>query len=576
MSGQQQSAYSSLEETRRVLSLLLGLVSLPKDVKATVQTQTTFTADVDFPYFPIPFKESETAAALKAIEASFAVALQNTKSSGAPGQKQQQQQPQAGRIVINHEKTTAFLFQAYLAKVGAYGKLDREVKQYLKDTDLLQAQSDQYRRMSANLYETRDPGQYYHIHGSLEASKTLKMIGLEPFRPDLKTHEAIVDTIEGKVKQFTIAELETMNAQNRQAGVPALKHEEFLQTPHGKTNVNLAPWKVASLETTTPPRALPSGPGEHRVLAGVKVLELCRIIAGPVMGRILGEYGADVLKITSPHLSDVPFFQVDGNMGKHAANLDLKTPEGREAFEKLVLEADVILDGYRPGALEKLGFGPTYMTALAQKRGYGVVYVNENCFGYEGEWASRPGWQQIADCVTGVAWAQGQFMGLNEPVVPPFPISDYGTGCMGAIAALTGLYNRATVGGSWHGKVSLMQYDLLLFRAGLYSDDVQAKLRSAAGEEFMKMTHSHSVDQISGNALLGLKRTHPHFFHDPNILERWSSKAYGHDVTVVKPVAQIEGLELGFQRASRPNGTDEANWTSFTSNEGDERRAYLN
>ncbi|CAK7206203.1 hypothetical protein SEUCBS139899_008990 [Sporothrix eucalyptigena] len=569
MSGQNQSGYSSLEETRRVLSLILNLVTLPKDVETTVQTQTTFTADVDFPYFPIPFKESETAAALKAIEASFAVALQNTKYNG-------HQQPRSGQIVINHEKTTAFLFQAYLAKVGAFGKLDREVKKYLKDTDLLQAQSDQYRRMSANLYTARDPGQYYHIHGSLEASTTLKMIGLEPFRPDLKTHEAIVETIEGKVKQFSIAELETLNAQNKQAGVPVLKHEEFLQTPHGKSNIDLPPWKVASLETTTAPRPLPSGPAERRVLSGIKVLELCRIIAGPIMGRILGEYGADVLKITSPNLSDVPFFQVDGNMGKHAADLDLKTPEGREAFEKLVLEADVVLDGYRPGALEKLGFGPTYMTALAHKRGFGIVYVNENCFGYEGEWASRPGWQQIADCVTGVAWAQGQFMGLNEPVVPPFPISDYGTGCMGAIAALTGLYNRATVGGSWHGKASLMQYDLLLFKAGLYTDDVQAKLRSEAGEEFMKMTHSHSVDQISGNALLGLKQKHPHLFDDPNILEKWTSKAYGYDVTVVKPVAQIDGLELGFKRASRPNGTDEANWTSFTSDEGEHRLPTLN
>jgi crotonobetainyl-CoA:carnitine CoA-transferase CaiB-like acyl-CoA transferase len=135
------------------------------------------------------------------------------------------------------------------------------------------------------------------------------------------------------------------------------------------------------------------------VLSGVKVLELCRIIAGPVIGRILAEYGADVLKITSPNLSDVPFFQVDGNMGKHAAELNLKTPEGRKIFEELLADADVILDGYRPGALEKLGYGPKAIAELAQRRGKGFVYVNENCFGYEGEWANRPGWQQIADCV---------------------------------------------------------------------------------------------------------------------------------------------------------------------------------
>lgn len=294
----------------------------------------------------------------------------------------------------------------------------------LPDTDLLHAQSDPYRRMSANLYETKETGKYYHIHGSLEASTTLKMIGLEPFRPDLNgEHNAIVETIESKVKNYTIEELEELNARNRQAGVPALKHDEFLSTPHvcalpqphsherqwlssdansatvqGKLNIRLPPWSVDNLENSTPPQPIPQT-GDRRVLSGVKVLELCRIIAGPVIGRILAEYGADVLKITSPNLSDVPFFQVDGNMGKHAAELDLKTPEGREVFEGLLAEADVVLDGYRPGALEKLGYGPKAIAELAKRRGKGFVYVNENCFGYEGEWASRPGWQQIADCV---------------------------------------------------------------------------------------------------------------------------------------------------------------------------------
>lgn len=86
--------------------------------------------------------------------------------------------------------------------------------------------------MSANMYETKTPGEYYHIHGSLEATTTLKMIGLPPFRDDLKTHEDIVSVIEGAVKTFTTDELEEMNAAKRQAGVPVLKHEEFVKTPH--------------------------------------------------------------------------------------------------------------------------------------------------------------------------------------------------------------------------------------------------------------------------------------------------------------------------------------------------------
>jgi len=462
------TGYSSIAETSNIRKILGTIfndnVSLPDEVKKRSE-DVKLTGTRDKPYFPIPFKETETTAALKAIEGSAAALLAESKD----GHRER-------AVTVDQEKTTAFLFQAYLARVGGLGKLDKNVRKFLKDTDLLAAQSNNYRRMSANLYETKEPGEYYHIHGSLEASTTLKMLGLETHRPDLDTIDKIVATIEPAVQKFTVAELEEMNARNRQAGVKAFKHEEFLQTPHGQAISKTTPWTVESLETDTPPTPLPSTT-DNRPLSGIKVLELCRIIAGPVITRILGEYGATVLKLTSPHLSDVPFFQVDGNMGKHAADLDLKTSEGRQQFETLLEHVDVVVDGYRPGAFAKMGYGERYMSELAKKRGKGVVYVNENCFGYVGEWAHRPGWQQIADCVSGIAWEQGKFMGLNEPVVPPFPISDYGTGCMGAIAALIGLYHRTTKGGSWHGKTSLLQYDMLLFRVGQLPEAVQDELR---------------------------------------------------------------------------------------------------
>lgn len=151
-------------------------------------------------------------------------------------------------------------------------------------------------------------------------------------------------------------------------------------------------------------------------------------------------------------------------------------------------------------------------------------------------------------------------MGLDEPVVPPFPISDYGTGCMGAIAALTGLYHRATKGGSWHGKVSLLQYDLLLFKAGMHSTEKQEQLRREAGQEFLALRHSHSVDQISGTALRRLKSLHPHLFDMSRVGDAWYSDAYKADVVVVKPVVEVEGLDIGFERASRPNETDAPSW----------------
>lgn len=531
-------------------------ISLPAGVASRAE-YVQFVAERDQPYFPIPFKETETTAALKAIEASVASLLADTRQEGQVPER---------KIHVDLEKTTAFLFQAYLARVGGYGKLDKGVKSMLKDTDFLQAQSDPYRRMSANLYATKNPNEYYHIHGSLEASTTLKMIGLEPYRPDLATHGDIVQTIESAVKKFTVDELEELNAQNRQAGIKAYTHAEFLKTPHGKTNMSLPPWSVESLEDKTP--QIPLQTKDNRLLSGIKVLELCRIIAGPTITRILGEYGAEVIKVTAPYLSDVPFFQVDGNMGKRATDLDLKSAEGREAFEKLLAEADVVVDGYRPGAIAKLGYGPKQLSELAIKRGKGFVYVNENCFGYEGEWASRPGWQQISDCVTGIAWEQGKFMGVNEPMVPPFPISDYGTGCIGAITALIGLYHRATRGGSWHGKVCLLHYDLLLFKVGLLPEHVQQKLRDTMGPEVLALRYHNSVDQISGTVLRRMREVYPDFVENPKYLDKWYADKYKAEVHAVKPVAEIEGLELGFRRASRPNGSDEAKW------EVDEEKDY--
>lgn len=237
------TAYSPLQETQRIFQYLcengdqLGLPASIQDIKDRV----TFVSNYNRVYFPIPFKEMEVASALKAVEGSVACALADLKF----GKRERE-------VCVNLEKATNFLFQAYRATVDGLGKLDPKVKSKLKgttcevrsrfvllaehlsclDTDFLHAQSDPYRRMSANLYETKIPGEYYHIHGSLEASRTLNMIGLESYRPDLNKHPEIVSVIEPAVRKFTVGELETMNAHNRQAGIPAYRHEDFLQTSH--------------------------------------------------------------------------------------------------------------------------------------------------------------------------------------------------------------------------------------------------------------------------------------------------------------------------------------------------------
>lgn len=93
---------------------------------------------------------------------------------------------------------------------------------------------------------------------------------------------------------------------------------------------------------------------------------------------------------------------------------------------------------------------------------------------------------------------------------------------------------------------------------GQYSEDVQAALREQQTPEFMALRHAHSVDQISKTTLEGMKKSFPELFKDGR--ERWYSKGYGAEISVVKPVAEIEGIKSGFSRASRPNGFDKPSW----------------
>ncbi|PYH70394.1 CAIB/BAIF family enzyme [Aspergillus vadensis CBS 113365] len=557
--------YRPSEEARRIFDLLRQnseRLGLPVDM---LTSQVQFHSDSETIYYPIPFKVTETLAALKGIEGALAALIADLQSGTKPHER---------KTTINLERATLFGFQALATKINGYSGSDPEVKRYLKDTDIHAAQSNPYRRMAASMYRTKDDNEFFHLHGSLNPTPTLNMIGLDSHCAYLTNYDDIINTIQSQVQKFSAAELETLNETYRQAGVTVYEHEEFKNTPHGRTNIQEPWWKVMRLPGEAPP-AVFNPSGGPRILEGVKVLELCCVIAGPIIGRTLAEYGADVLKITSPTVPDVPFFQVDNNMGKRAVELDLKTDEGRRQFEALLAEADVVIDGYRPGALRKLGYSPESMAAMAEKRGKGIVYVDETCFGHEGEWCHRPGWQQIADCLTGFARCHGRFLRRVEPMVSPLPIADSGAGCMGAIAALTGLYNRAQYGGSYIGQVSLMQFNLLLYATGKYPEPVESQLQKSFAPAFSKIRFCDSVGRSSVLALEVMREQFPYLFAEPSpenrqekLTEVWYSHHYGADVEVVRPVAEIEGVVNGFARATRPNGADASPSWDFPEEQG--------
>jgi len=190
-----------------------------------------------------------------------------------------------------------------------------------------------------------------------------------------------------------------------------------------------------------------------RPLNGVRVLDLTRVLAGPTCARTLALYGASVIRLGAEHLPSIPLFVADTGLGKRAAFTDLTTEQGRADLDRLLGEADVFSQGYRTGAMEKLGYG----VANVVRARPGIVYVSINCYGHEGEWRVRPGWEQLAQVVTGMAHQHGLDVHgePHRPELQPAAVTDYTTGYLGALGALIALERRARIGGSYWVRVSL-------------------------------------------------------------------------------------------------------------------------
>ena len=212
-----------------------------------------------------------------------------------------------------------------------------------------------------------------------------------------------------------------------------------------------------------PPEAIGSG---KRPLSGVRVLDLSRIIAGPVAGRTLAGHGADVLLINGPHLPNIAPLVIDNSRGKCSATIDLRDEAGRTTLRALLRNADVFLQGYRPGAIAAKGFSPE---DAAQERP-GIVYVSVSAYGHKGPWSGRRGFDSLVQSASGIAWTEAQAAGQTNPRHLPCQALDHATGYLAAFGAMTALQRRAEEGGSWHVRVSLAGTGRWLQSMGLIED----------------------------------------------------------------------------------------------------------
>jgi len=197
----------------------------------------------------------------------------------------------------------------------------------------------------------------------------------------------------------------------------------------------------------------PSWPQGDRPLAGIKVLDLTRIIAGPVGTMTLAAHGADVMLVTSPNLPSVAPLVIDTGRGKLSAHIDLRDAKGRTAFEALLRDADVVVQGYRPGGLAALGYGRQDAARIRP----GIIYVSLCAYGHEGPWANRRGFDSLVQTASGFNAAEGEAAGEGGPKPLPAQVLDHATGYLLAFATMSALLNRARDGGSWHVRASLAQ-----------------------------------------------------------------------------------------------------------------------
>lgn len=222
-----------------------------------------------------------------------------------------------------------------------------------------------------------------------------------------------------------------------------------------------------------PAEPLPPG---ARPLAGIRVLDLTRVLAGPTCARSLAEHGADVLKITAAHLPDSGAVEFDTGLGKLSTHLDLRQPAATEILMRLVREGDVFSQSYRPGALAARGFAPE---TLAQLRP-GIVCVSLSAWGGEGPWRARRGFDTIVQAVSGMADASADARG---PRYLPVSAIDHVSGYLMACGAMIALERRATEGGSWLVQVALARVGRWIVDCGVLAEETYAGAPAELAED---------------------------------------------------------------------------------------------
>lgn len=225
--------------------------------------------------------------------------------------------------------------------------------------------------------------------------------------------------------------------------------------------------------------------------------------------------------------------------GKRTYSLNLNKASDRQHLQELIDGADVIVQAFRLHSLERKGFGLTEIIEMSKKRGKGIVYLDLNCYGPDGYYAERPGFQQIADAATGCSYVCGKALGFEEgvSVLPSLPIADMLSGAVAIIEIMLALRDRAKYGGSYHAFSALCSVDALQLtkEIGLYSPETVSKIQSSY--QFGSMTPDLMVEELL-YVLVDAWTKNSDVLRRPDYMVNFAETPFGKDHKILGPVVR--------------------------------------
>ncbi|KPI34741.1 Succinate--hydroxymethylglutarate CoA-transferase [Cyphellophora attinorum] len=565
------SHYSVPSEAAKVLQN--GIVShsqhssLPTEAKA-LASRIHFTGQ-EKPRLAVSWRFAESTSALLGLEAILINVLLGRRYN-----------LEAQDVTIDTDHASLFIMSPYLVELEPDADADivptslfesqAKFAKYFPNRDIHGMASTPLRRGVSNIYRAGD-GRYVHTHASLDPTPSLNAMGLPADDPRVTNQEECWAVLKDTVASKTADEWDGVLGEDaKQACTICLDAEQYKASAQGKANAGVGLYRIHHQASDSLPKgwwpatALTS---PTRPLAGLKVLDLTRVIASPTMTRGLAELGASVMRVTAPHLPDYSGLLPDLNWGKWNCSLDLRKAEDLAKLQNLLKEADVVVNGYRPGVLDKYGLSHEKVFELGKRRGRGFIYVRENCFGWEGgPLDHRSGWQPISDAHSGVSFGYGRSMGLDEPVTPIFPHSDFATGIAGTCAVLQALIERGEKGGNFLIDTALNYANQWLVKhVGEYPKEVWEDVWAANGKPVFRHWHNTGVILPAHLKLCAQQG----LFEKRHFEVRKSGALGGLPMRMVKPVLQyLDGhVELGFNVGTRGNGVDAARWPEDLLNE---------